>query len=188
MFSRRKASISLDAPPEVVFAVVTDYNSYQEWMPQVHHSRILAADHELGVVHAEFIWPVYLGQEKFSVEFIHEPPWSVVYQQTDQFRQRGLSGRWHLAPAGDGDGTRLSAEMRLGTTLFQSFASRRKLRAMLDSSLEAVRARVSLVASGGLSGAQEGKLKILEVTRQADSLRLWLFGEAYEFKKIEGTG
>jgi ribosome-associated toxin RatA of RatAB toxin-antitoxin module len=187
MITRRTRSINLNAPQDAVFAVLADYNAYSVWLPGVSHSRVLAVDNELGIAYAEFVWPVYLQDQKFSMEFIREPLRSITYRQTDQFRHRGLSGQWEVAPVADGRGVAVTGRMCIGTDIYYWFSSRRKLRTMLDGSLDAVRRRVAQVVGGGAVEEANGKLKVLEITTRRDSAELWLFGKTYLFKQIDGA-
>jgi hypothetical protein len=168
-----------------VFATLSDYNSYEQWMAGVSYSRILKQDGDIVV--AEFTWPIYMAT-RFNLEFIHTPPDSIVYVQTDQFRERGLSGRWDLKPAPDGRGSLLTAEMGLKTGLFESLGRRPKLLAALERCLGSVAQRVRAFPGGPVSREPQTRTKILEVVQRPDALQVWLFGEVYRLEKGRGNG
>jgi ribosome-associated toxin RatA of RatAB toxin-antitoxin module len=184
MATRQVASVQIDAPREIVFTTLTDYNSYERWLPGVTRSRILAQDGDIAV--AEFIWPIWM-KGRFSLEFIHMPPESVTYVQTDQYRQRGLSGRWDLSAGPEGQGVVLTGEMSLTASWLQEWKVGRNLRAILERTLTAIRQQ-SLARGQGqdAAAAASTKTKILEVMRRPDSLLVWLFGEEYRLDKGRG--
>lgn len=182
MAIRQVASVQIDAPREAVFAALTDYNSYERWMPEVQQSRILAQEGDIVV--AEFVWPIYM-EHKFALEFIHTAPESVVYVQTDQYGERGVSGRWDLAAAPNGSRTVLTGEMKIKDFFVLDWRRRRQLGAVLRRSLDAI-ARQALVPRTELSAGPVAKTKVLEVIRRPDSLQVWLFGEVYRLDKGRG--
>ena len=186
MVTRQIASIQLEVPREIAFATLSDYNSYERWMPGVSYSHILAQDGDIVV--AEFAWPIYVAT-KFNLEFIHTPPDSIVYVQTDQYRRRGLSGRWDVKPAPAGLGCILSAEMCIETGLFESIGLRRKLLATLKNCLVAVAERIREHPCGTVSSRTgQSRTKVLEVIKNSDELRVWLFGEVYELRQRREQG
>lgn len=178
------ASVEIDAPREAVFAALTDYNSYARWMPEVTQSRILAQEGD--IVEVEFVWPIYMP-DRFSLCFIHTPPESVVYDQTDQFRQRGLSGRWDLTAAPKEAGTVLTGELKIKDGFFLDWRKRRRLRSVLRHSLAAI-SQQALVSRQELTTRDIPKTKVLEVVRRPDSLQVWLFGEKYRLDLDKGRG
>jgi ribosome-associated toxin RatA of RatAB toxin-antitoxin module len=186
MVTRQSASIQVDAAPETVFSTLSDYNSYETWMPGVSYSYILAQEGDIIV--AEFVWPIYVTT-KFNLEFIHTPSALIVYVQTDQYGMRGLSGRWDIKPASDGRSSILSGEMCIKTRLLESFGLRRKLRSTLESCLAAVAERARARPQGAVSSRhRESRTKILEVMKNSDELRVWLFGEVYKLQPGGGQG
>jgi ribosome-associated toxin RatA of RatAB toxin-antitoxin module len=181
MLTREVASIQLEVPREIVFATISDYNSYEKWMPGVSYSHILAQDSDIVV--AEFAWPIFVAT-KFNLEFIHSAPEFIIYAQTDQYRERGLSGRWDLKPAPDGRASILTGEMSVKAGLFESLGRRRKLRATLENCLAAVAQRVRTHPGGPVpSRDPQTRTKILEVVKGSDALQVWLFGEVYRLEK-----
>src|SRR3954468_15585241 len=69
---RGKAIGVIDATPEEVFRVATDYAKYRDFMPRVVSSKVKesAADHMLVELEAELRWPA--GSSKVTARYTHE--------------------------------------------------------------------------------------------------------------------
>ena len=69
---RGKAIGVIDATPEEVFRVATDYNKYRDFMPKVTRSTVKesAADHALVEMQAELRWPA--GSSTVVARYTHE--------------------------------------------------------------------------------------------------------------------
>jgi len=187
MFGCRALSNRVALPQESVFAALADFGSFAQWMPGVTHSRILAQEGDIVV--AEFIWPALFQEQKFVLEFVNTPPKSVLYAQTAQYRQKGLSGRWDLAPAQDGGGTVLTGEMRLWTGWRQVWSNRQKLRHTLAQSLDAVGQRALALANQPELRKESGtRTNVLKVVKHPDGLDVCFFGDVYRLSKRPESG
>ena len=69
---RGKAIGVIDATPEEVFRVATDYSKYRDFMPRVTDSTVResARDHALVELHAELRWPA--GASTVTARYTHE--------------------------------------------------------------------------------------------------------------------
>ena len=69
---RGKAIGVIDATPEEVFRVATDYGKYHDFMPKVTRSTVkeAARDHALVELHAELRWPA--GASTVTARYTHE--------------------------------------------------------------------------------------------------------------------
>jgi len=92
-----KAEASLPCEPSLVFELLTDYDCYFEWVPQVSRSKLLAREGDLALAEIEFAQPF---PDKLVFECIHDKNRSVL--------ARMISGKipvgkveWTIAPAGD---------------------------------------------------------------------------------------
>src|SRR5437016_2711766 len=101
----------IPATMEAVFAVLSDYQNYPDWTPDVVAAAVLAREGD--VVVAEFLSP-FLTEKKYVLEFVHSRPRSIVYKQVDQFGTRGVQGAWHLEDA-VGGGTSATGTLDLKT-------------------------------------------------------------------------
>jgi ribosome-associated toxin RatA of RatAB toxin-antitoxin module len=166
-------SARIDIPAPALYALLTDYDSYSEWVPEITYSRTLAKEGD--IVIAEFKAPRY-SSGKLVMELIHSPPESVMFSQTDRYRERGLSGRWDLTEAEGGGAVTLQGRMSVKTD-FYDFSSRKKTRNALAGLLAAIAERARQ------PGPDESPKKILTVVKRGQDLRVWLQGETFELIK-----
>ncbi len=64
----RKASVVLSCDPSMPFEILTDYDTYCEWMPFVIKSKLLAKEGDLAIAEFEVSHP---NKDKFALECIH---------------------------------------------------------------------------------------------------------------------
>ncbi len=179
--ARSSSSARLNAAKETVFSVLTEYNSYDQWIPEVIHSHALVQEGDITIL--ELMCPAY-NKNKFILECIQTPPASIVYTQIDQYRQRGLSGRWDIEDNADQEGVILKGSMRIQTEFYKNWLVRRHLQKAMDRILAAVTQRIALV-SGDQKGASSSfaKKKLLEVVRKVGTIEVFFLDELYELKK-----
>lgn|GEM_PF-4481162 len=178
-------TVTLEAPGELVYAVLADADRYRDWLPGVSATEILAQEGDITVVELRAA-PGGGGNARgaaLSVELIHSPPTALHFSQVDLYAGLGVTGRLKLA----GDGATTTVHGRL-TRRLPFFAWRRKarLRKFLAQGLEALAARAAQLASATEEAAIDAagdpgeteRRKILEVTRRPDgSTRVWYRGE-----------
>lgn len=170
-----EASTYIKVPRHLAFAVLSGYESYRDWMPDILASRILAAEGDIAI--AEFVAPVY-SSGKFILEFVDSSDAWLMYNQVDRYRRDGLSGRWDLEEADGGEGVVIRGSLSLRNGLFR-FGSRRRMRQALERTLEALASRSLRLAAHGAAAEGVGKRKIFELVSTADSLEIDFDGETY---------
>jgi len=182
MLRNVEATRRLDASRDLLFAVLTDYDRYREWLPGIEQSRVLAREGDIVV--AEFKATHY-GPERVALEFIHSPPVSIRYSQVEHYGKPDIAGRWELNDPAEGSGVAVKAAIRLNTPLF-TFRSRRLMRASLGEALAALAKRSTELAAGEVAEAPTERRKILEVLRRPEGLEIWYLGESYMLTKARG--
>lgn len=65
---RSEASRTFAAPPNLIYEILTDYDTYAEWMPHVSKSKLLAKETDLAIAELELSAP---HEETVAVECIH---------------------------------------------------------------------------------------------------------------------
>jgi ribosome-associated toxin RatA of RatAB toxin-antitoxin module len=179
--ARATSSARLNASKETVYSVITEYNSYDQWIPDIVHSHVLVQEGDITIL--ELLYPSY-HRNKFILECIQTPPTSMVYTQIDQYRQRGLSGRWDIEDNPDQEGVILKGSMRIQTEFYKNWLVRRHLQEGMDRMLAAVAQRTAVV-SGDQKGASGSfaKKKVVEVVRKLGEIEVFFMDEMYELKK-----
>jgi uncharacterized protein YndB with AHSA1/START domain len=170
-----EAAVRLKADRDEVFALLTDYPRLCDWLPGVESARVLAREGD--VVVAEVAAPG-LAAPTLVLELVHSPPALAHFTRVDQYRGEGTSGTWELSED-DGD-VELRVRLRPGPS-FAGARGRKRLRVGLENALEAIRRGLEEKTAEVESEAKEdGRRKILEVTRRGDTVVVWHRGRVFE--------
>lgn len=172
-----KASAYIRAPQRVVYSALTGYRQFELWVPDITRSRLLAREGELAI--AQFIAPPY-GREKLDLELIESPTDSVIFTQVDRYRQDGIFGRFELAGADEGAGTLVTGLLGAKVGLHR-LACRKRLRVVLERTLEALADRALKLLTSGLSEAPDQRAKLLEIQITGKQATLRVGQATYEF-------
>jgi ribosome-associated toxin RatA of RatAB toxin-antitoxin module len=91
---RGKAIGVIDATPEEVFRVATDYAKYRDFMPRVTDSKVREAsrDHVLVELHAELRWPA--GASTVTARYTHEKLPGEIYRVKFEMVDGSLKQYW----------------------------------------------------------------------------------------------
>lgn len=177
-----EAARRIAADRDKVFALLTDYGSLANWLPGVGSARELAREGD--VVVAELTAPT-LGAPNLVLEIVHSPPAVAHFTRVDQYRGEGTSGTWELTEVDDG--VELRVRVRPGPALAGA-RGRRRLRDGLEKALEAIeRGLESAITEESQAVENEGRRKVLEVTRNGDTVVVWHRGRIFELpRRTEG--
>jgi hypothetical protein len=171
-------AVRLHADRDEIFDRLTDYPRLGEWLPGVESARVLAREGDIVVT--ELAAPG-LGAPSLVLELVHSPPAFAQFTRVDQYRGEGTSGTWELVA--DGDGVELRVRLRPGPN-FSGARGRKRLRAGLDRALDAIRNGLDRIAAQPEpDGEEEGRRKILEVTRRGDTVVVWHRGRVFELPR-----
>jgi len=181
-----KHSVSIQATKEQVFSVLTDYRHYEVYMEDCIHSRVNFRESDIVV--AEFISPALMNGV-YQLEFVHNPPNSVIYKQIDQFAgasQTGVFGSWEIMDSDNTDEVILTGTMHLKTGWWKKHTDRKKAETILQSRLQSIRDEVMYKYKSGaiehISPSEKGK--VLEIIRRGNNIEVWLLGQQYELRKL----
>jgi hypothetical protein len=171
-------AVRLEADRDEVFDRLTDYPRLSEWLPGVESARILAREGDIVV--AEVAAPG-LGAPSLVLELVHSPPGLAQFTRVDQYRGEGTSGTWELIEVDDG--VELRVRLRPGPT-FAGARGRKRLRAGLERALEAIRRGLEKnTTRSEAKGDEQGRRKILEVTRRGNAVVVWHRGKVFELSR-----
>jgi ribosome-associated toxin RatA of RatAB toxin-antitoxin module len=168
----KKASISLPCEASLPYEILTDYDTYNEWMPHVTQSKLLAKEGDLAIAEFEVIRP---RSGKYALECIHT--------RNKMVLTRTISGKipvsqfeWII---------QADAEKKCRVTLtIQGKANWHRLvpayRSFMDASkcLDALRSQVSAL-SPDLAIPDQGGEKIIELIESEQGLVCWIRGKKY---------
>ena len=105
--------IQVQGAKEQIFELLTDYERYVHWAPDVVEAVTLAREGDIVV--AEFYTPYWM-RGRYQIEFVHVKPCAIIYHQQGQYetswgRRLGLHGSWRLSEPPQGAGVLVTAEM-----------------------------------------------------------------------------
>lgn len=92
-----KAARTLPADAKSLYDILTDYDTYAEWMPVVGQSKLLARETDLAIAEFELTAP---KGEKVSLECIHSRD-KMVLSRVIRGPAAGSQFQWSLTPNGD---------------------------------------------------------------------------------------
>ena len=153
----------------LLYEVLTDYDSYSEWMPLITRSKLLAREGDLAIAEFEMQRP---AKESFVVECIHTKNRLVLW--------RPIRGRLPITEIQcqiekvDSQQTRvslqLSGERTWKVPMYSEFMK-------LPRVLMALKSQVAAFLPGAPSGAEGAP--IMEIAETAEGLVCWLHGKKY---------
>lgn len=171
------ASAKLKCDAGLVYDVLTDYDSYFEWLPFIGYSKLLAKEGDLAIAEFEVISPRHA---KIAFEWIHTRNKSVL--------GRRISGEvqlhqilWELKRAGEGE-TEVTVRIDRAREFKELFAGSKKY-PDADKYLSALQSRVAAFTSDFALEDESGR-KLIEIFETDDGLDLWIFGKKYLLKPV----
>jgi ribosome-associated toxin RatA of RatAB toxin-antitoxin module len=121
-------SIVINAPVEKVFQVVTDYERYAEFLPEVKEVR--TSNRKGNVVDVHYKVDV-VKTIKYSIRATEEPPKKMSWTFIEGEMMRDNKGSWQLEPEGEGKTkATYTVEMALGPLVPKAIVN-----ALVDTSL-----------------------------------------------------
>jgi ribosome-associated toxin RatA of RatAB toxin-antitoxin module len=178
LFSAESSSAVLDCEPAVAYDILTDYDSYVEWMPMVSQSRLLAEEGDLAI--AELTASLGEG-ETMAIECIHDRNRMVL--------SRAIGGSlpvekivWEIEPQGSGR-CKVSLAMH-PEERWQTFLPSHRRFLNPDACLAGLRRQVALFdTSVQVSGP--GAELIFQLRETADGLMATYKGKPYKLTPME---
>lgn len=177
-FSAETASASIACEPALVYEILTDYDSYCEWMPMVATSKLLAEEGDLAIAELS----VSLGEgETMAIECIHDRNRLVL--------SRAIGGslpvekmQWEIEPEGDG---------RCKVTLamhpeerWQTFLPSHRKFLNPAACLEGLRRQTTLYDSEAAVNGADGEV-VLQIRETPDGLVALYLGKHYKLTPVE---
>lgn len=171
----RQATGILPCDEGLLYEVLTDYDSYSEWMPFVAKSKLLAREGDLAIVEFDVTTPRH---HKLLIECIHTKNKMVL--------GRPIGGgvfvtriQWDIEPAEQGQSS-VKLTIQGGSIWHWVFPANWKL-VNARGCLDALRSYISLVLPDLGVPDKEGE-KILELVETDEGLVLWFRGRKYTLK------
>ncbi len=179
LFTRTKtSSLMLTCDSGLAYDILTDYDSYSDWMPHVTRSKLLAREGDLAIAEFEMSHP---RQDKFALECIHT--------RNKMVLTRTISGgipvsqfEWTIEPSGEGCKVTLAIEAK---TNWHRFVPGYSFLMNPARCLKSLQSQASTFG-GDISIQGEGGETVLEVIETDEGLFCWLRGKKYSLTPVPG--
>ena len=135
------STITIDAPPEQVLAVIADIDRYPEWTGQIKSAEVLEQDADGRPQQARFVMDAGVLKDEYVLQYDWNPSgvaWHLVGKSTVQKSQ---TGSYALAPKDSGTEVTYSLAVDIAMPMLGMF--KRKAEKMIkDSALKELKKRV----------------------------------------------
>jgi len=174
----KTCSAVLPCDAGLAYEILTDYDSYAEWMPHVTRSKLLAREGDLAIAEFEMSRP---RKDKFAIECIHT--------RNKMVLTRTISGKipvsqfeWTIEPSGEGCKVTLAITAK---TNWHRLVPGYSLLMNPANCLKSLQSQASAFGES-LSVQDEGGEKILELIETEEGLVCWLRGKKYTLTPAPG--
>ncbi|RCG22168.1 cyclase [Streptomyces diacarni] len=151
MAEHTSSSITVDAAPEAVMNVISDFPRYPEWTGEVKEAEVLGEDERGRAEQVRLLLDAGAIKDEHTLayEWIgeHEVRWSLVKSQM----LRSLDGVYRLAPLAGGERTEVTYQLTVDVKIpMLGMIKRKAEKVIIDRALDGLKKRVE---SGGAQGS-----------------------------------
>ncbi len=141
MAQRATESIVVNAPPQVVYAVVTDFAHYVDWVSDLKDVTNLVSDHDGRPVEVEFRAAAYGRSTTYALRYDYSrAPDQLKWSQTRGDITESLEGQYRFDAAGDGTKVTYDLEVELMVPI-PAFVKSRAAQRIQTQALRELKAR-----------------------------------------------
>lgn len=187
-----KSVINVEAPRPHVFAILSDFARYKEWLPGCVESKVVSTsgrrvDTEVTISSVKTM--------TMGLQFEVQPDQFMNFKMTEGKDLKAYNGSWRLMDSADGTGTVVMGEMEMDAgAMVPKFMVSRMAKKSIDDTGEALRKRVrvvpppapKLVAPGQplqpVTAPRRSK-RILHLMKVPGGYRVWFMGETHFFRE-----
>jgi len=135
------STITIDAPPERVLAVIADIDSYPEWTGQIKSAQVLTTDADGRPEQAQFVMDAGVLKDEYVLQYAWVATgvsWELVGKSSVQKSQ---VGSYSLAPKGSGTEVTYQLAVDISMPMLGMF-KRKAEKMIMDSALKELKKRV----------------------------------------------
>ncbi|MBB1255278.1 SRPBCC family protein [Streptomyces alkaliterrae] len=149
MAEHTRSSITIDAAPAEVMAVISDFGRYPEWTGEVKEAEILATDESGRAEQVRLLLDAGAIKDEHTLAYEwpgeREVRWSLVKSQM----LRALDGSYTLAPIEGGTRTEVTYQLTVDVKIpMLGMIKRKAEKVIIDRALDGLKKRVESGASG----------------------------------------
>lgn len=191
-----RKTIYIPVSRERLFPILMAFDKYPEWTPGFERCTVLSTNGPATTV--EMVVKA-ARRIRLEVRYDAQPCESLEFRMTGGNDVKTYSGMYRLAPAADGKGTVLFAELELEVNSMPRFLSDSFARSSLDKAAVALKEYVGKVApprrdaapaeAAGIVRRSPSRRarRLLQIVKGPRGCRVWFMGEAFTVKKIDGN-
>lgn len=147
MAEQTRSSITIQAPPAAVMAVIADFGRYPEWTGEVKEAEVLATDERGRALEVRLLLDAGTIRDEHTLAYQwsgdREVRWSLVQSKM----LRVLDGSYRLTPAAGG-GTEVTYQLTVDVKIPMLGSIKRKAeKVVIDRALDGLRKRVESLAA-----------------------------------------
>lgn len=149
MAEHTRSSITIDAAPAEVMAVIADFARYPEWTGEVKEAEVLDTDEEGRAKQVRLLLDAGAIKDEHTLAYewptAHEVRWSLVKSQM----LRTLDGSYELAPVEGGKGTEVTYQLTVDVKIpMLGMIKRKAEKVIIDRALDGLKKRVESDTAG----------------------------------------
>ncbi|MGP3984350.1 SRPBCC family protein [Streptomyces sp. KR80] len=147
MAEHTSSSITIDAAPSEVMAVIADFDRYPEWTGEVKEAEVLAKDEQGRAEQVRLLLDAGAIKDDHTLSYTwtgpNEVSWSLVKSQM----LRALDGSYSLAPLADGTRTEVTYQLTVDVKIpMLGMIKRKAEKVIIDRALAGLKKRVESAA------------------------------------------
>lgn len=189
-----KAVINVPAPRHQVYAVLTEYDKYEAWLPGCKEARVTAQN---GSSTDAEITIASMKTMSMALRFEADGSQSLTFRLLRSSDLKGYSGSYRLMDAADGNGTVVITEMELDAgAMVPKFMVDRMAKKSIDDTGAALREYLKKLPPAALAPAagtapakppaaatkRKRARRILRVTKTGQGINVWYMGREIDMK------
>ncbi|WP_254812721.1 SRPBCC family protein [Streptomyces cavourensis] len=149
MAEHTSSSITIEAAPADVMAVIADFARYPEWTGEVKEAEVLATDGQGRAEQVRLVLDAGAIKDDHVLSYTwtgdHEVSWTLVKSQM----LRSLDGTYALAPLGDGGRTEVTYRLAVDVKIpLLGMIKRKAEKVIIDRALAGLKKRVESIPRG----------------------------------------
>jgi len=142
-------STEASAPPDVVFAVACDLETYPEWATGVVEVEVLERDEAGRPSRAGFVVDGFIKQISYELEYEYDPPQIISWKAVPGDDIKEMEGSYEFRPT-DSGGTAIAYALRVAPNFsVPGFLRRQAEKQIVQAALRGLRLRAEEQAAAG---------------------------------------
>jgi ribosome-associated toxin RatA of RatAB toxin-antitoxin module len=141
MADRASSSITVQAAPDAVMAVIADFEAYPEWTSQVKTVEVLRRDDTGRAIEVRFVIDAGIVKDEYTLAYDWSRPDELSWRLVKGQMQKAQDGTYALTAVGGSTEVRYDLTVDLAIPMIGLF-KRKAEKTIIDTALKGLKARV----------------------------------------------